>query len=229
MNRALLFRDPAMAVVAAMILANGIGCDRWLPRTPRAADGEPSAAPMREEPRPPAPPTFPVQQHADKSQLEETGNLPPTQAPLGDAAVPPGATGSSPAATPSRRETPSVNRSAGAAGSTSRSGVQTGGSARLSAGVALPQSLPDGTAMGFSVDYVLPGNLPTSASRTVWLIESAKGGSVVIPVVLAAKGNLSTFVQRMRPEHGPFQSYLAILMPDGRQLPISPKITMKSY
>jgi hypothetical protein len=101
-------------------------------------------------------------------------------------------------------------------------------SARLSAGTAIPQSLPTGTAMGMNVDYVLLDNLLSSAVRTVWVIESAQGASTDVPVRLDAQGNLMTFVTNMRPEHGPFRSYLAIVLTDGRKVPISPKIDMRS-
>ena len=37
-----------------------------------------------------------------------------------------------------------------------------------------------------------------------------------------------TFVTDMRPEQGPFRSYLAIVLADGRKVPISPKIDMQS-
>ena len=82
--------------------------------------------------------------------------------------------------------------------------------------------------MGMSADYVLQRTLPTSAVRTVWVIESALSGSRDVPVSLNARGNLLTFVTDMRPEHGPFRSYLAILLADGRKVPISPKIDMQS-
>ena len=82
--------------------------------------------------------------------------------------------------------------------------------------------------MGMSVDYVLLDTLPTSAVQTVWVIESAQGASRDVPVPLNAQGNLMTFVTDMRPEHGPFRSYLAILLADGRKVPISPKIDMQS-
>ena len=82
--------------------------------------------------------------------------------------------------------------------------------------------------MGMSVDYVLTNALPSAAERTVWVIESAQGASTDVPVRLDAQGNLMTFVTDMRPEHGPFRSYLAIVFADGRKVPISPKIEMRS-
>jgi hypothetical protein len=99
---------------------------------------------------------------------------------------------------------------------------------QLSAGVALPQSLPTGTAMAMSVDYVVQGTLPTDAKQVVWVIESAQG-SVDVPVTLAAQGNLMTFVTVMKPEQGPFHSYLAVVFSDGRKEAISAKADMRTY
>ena len=98
---------------------------------------------------------------------------------------------------------------------------------KLSAGVALPQPLPNGTAMGFSVDYVVLEDLPPSDGEIKWVIESAKE-STEVDVQLDSEGNLTTFAPTMKPEDGPFQSYLAIVASDGHKLPISPTIAMRS-
>ena len=98
---------------------------------------------------------------------------------------------------------------------------------KLSAGVALPQPLPSGTAIGFSVDYVLLADLPTHDGEVRWVIESAKE-SIEIAVRLESRGNLTTFAPTMKPEDSPFQSYLAIVASDGHKLPISPAIEMRS-
>ena len=81
--------------------------------------------------------------------------------------------------------------------------------------------------MGFSVDYVVNGRLPT-AGQVVWIVESARGGAAQFPVRLQQQGNLSTFAQGAKPEHGPFQCYLAIVYSDGRRTPISRKVEMQS-
>ena len=62
---------------------------------------------------------------------------------------------------------------------------------RLSAGTSLPQSLPTGTTMSFSVDYGLrqkPGN---SSIQYFWVIERTMGSPLAIPVKLTAKGTLT--------------------------------------
>ncbi len=116
---------------------------------------------------------------------------------------------------------------AGGASGTLAMGRLPAPSARLSAGVALPQSLPTGTTMGFSVDYVFAAGQPASNMKTVWVIEMAKRGAAEIPVRLRARGNLNAFVPGARPEHGPFQCYLAVVATNGQRLPISPKVAMK--
>ncbi len=82
------------------------------------------------------------------------------------------------------------------------------GTIRLSAGVALPQSLPTGTAMGFSVDYQFTANQPTGPVPLFWVIEGGKGQSVKQPVQMTSRGTLQGFVTQFRPEHGPFNCHI---------------------
>jgi hypothetical protein len=78
---------------------------------------------------------------------------------------------------------------------------------KLSAGVALPQTGPNGILMSFSVDYEAAGT-PANASA-VWVIERTTGKPAKIPVRLAnPQGNLVTLIQGWRPETGPFQGHL---------------------
>lgn len=81
-------------------------------------------------------------------------------------------------------------------------------SIRLSAGVALPQSLPSGTAMGFSVDYEFVSGQPDASARYFWVIKSAQGRAVKQGVHLDRRGTLQGFVLEFQPEQGPFQSSL---------------------
>lgn len=100
-------------------------------------------------------------------------------------------------------------------------------SVKLSAGVALPQSLPTGTTMGFSVDYVFQRGQPSPRMKVVWVIEGARGGKAEIPVHLRARGSLSTFVPGAKPQHGPFQCYLVLVSTSGQRQPISSRVAMK--
>jgi len=78
---------------------------------------------------------------------------------------------------------------------------------QLSTGVALAQTLPDGTAMGFSIDYKFLGAKPQPSTQYVWVIERARGEPGRIFVRLTEKGTLQTF-SPWRPEEGPFRAYL---------------------
>ena len=82
--------------------------------------------------------------------------------------------------------------------------------------------------MGFSVDYVVSGNLPASTGQVAWVIESGAGNDVTIPIRLDRRGNLMTVVPRMKPGRGPFLCYLAIVSARGQSMPISRKVTMRS-
>ena len=79
---------------------------------------------------------------------------------------------------------------------------------RLSAGVAVPQSLPDGTQIGVSVDYRVSGRINTS-SRYLLVIES-KGKEVEFEVKLSPPGGtLQGFCPAsVRPEDQPFRARL---------------------
>jgi hypothetical protein len=81
-------------------------------------------------------------------------------------------------------------------------------SIRLSTGVALAQTGPDGTMMLFSVDYEVTQGGP-NASGYLWVIERAHGASAKLDVKLTAKGTLETaMTEKWRPEDGPFHSHL---------------------
>lgn len=99
---------------------------------------------------------------------------------------------------------------------------------KLSAGVALPQLLPTGTAIGLSVDYEIVRPLPTSAQQVMWVIEAGGNRRVEFPVRLdQQRGNLMTFAPELKPEHGPFRCHFEVVMPDGARQIISPTAAMK--
>jgi len=86
-----------------------------------------------------------------------------------------------------------------------------GKSIHLSAGVAVPQSLPIGTVMAMSVDYSVDARLNPS-SRYVWVIKSAAGESLS-EVKLDNSGNLSAFFEQLKPEHRPFSARIEEITP----------------
>ena len=97
-------------------------------------------------------------------------------------------------------------------------------SIRLSTGVALPQSLPTGTAMGFSADYQFVQGEPSPSSPYFWVIRPSKGQPVKLEVRLKRKGTLPpTFVQQFRPENGPFQGHIE----DAHGNRLSPSIPLR--
>ncbi len=82
---------------------------------------------------------------------------------------------------------------------------------RLRTGVALPQTLPTGTAMGFSVDYEFVGDSPRPSSVYVWVLVRGDGTRAEIPAAVmnrSAQGTLQTFITTWRPDDGPFKCHI---------------------
>jgi hypothetical protein len=77
----------------------------------------------------------------------------------------------------------------------------------LSAGVALPQTLPDGTVMSFGAAYEFKEGAP-AADKYVWVIERAHGDVTKQQVSLKKGGMLAVVVPGWKPEDGPFKSHL---------------------
>jgi hypothetical protein len=75
----------------------------------------------------------------------------------------------------------------------------------LSAGVALPQLLPEGTQIGVSVDYKISGNLKSSR---YFLVMESSAGAIAVPVKLSPMGGTlqGFFPPSVRPEHQPFRA-----------------------
>ncbi|MGE0608093.1 MAG: hypothetical protein AB7O62_13445 [Pirellulales bacterium] len=116
---------------------------------------------------------------------------------------------------------PSTANSPSAAGSSATVKVT------LSSGVALAQTLPSGTAMGFSVDYQFAQGGPATNGRYSWVIVPAKGEPVSVQVPLEESGTLQEFFLTLRPEHGPFQCYLAEVVSNNRPNPISATVNLR--
>jgi hypothetical protein len=93
---------------------------------------------------------------------------------------------------------------------------------RIAAGVALPQTGPEGTLMSFSVDYEFAEGEPATAGYT-WVIERAHGAAAKQKVQLKKQGNLMTLVPGWRPEDGPFKSHIE----DLKGNPVSESLEMR--
>jgi hypothetical protein len=78
---------------------------------------------------------------------------------------------------------------------------------KLSSGVALPQSLPGGTTMGFSVDYQFVEGGPGTCAH-LWVIQPTTGQPVASLVSLSSSGTLEAFVPELSPDSGPFQTQI---------------------
>lgn len=87
---------------------------------------------------------------------------------------------------------------------------------QLSAGVALPQLLPEGTQIGVSVDYRIRGKLNTSS--TYFLVVTSSAGEIAVPVeLLPSGGTLQGFCPpSVRPEHKPFTARIDEQSPASR-------------
>lgn len=102
-----------------------------------------------------------------------------------------------------------------------------GKSIHLSAGVAVPQSLPIGTVMAMSVDYSVDARLNPS-SRYVWVIKSA-AGETLSEVKLDNSGNLSAFFEQLKPEHRPFSARIEEDTPGSdRRTIVSNEVALKT-
>jgi len=98
----------------------------------------------------------------------------------------------------------------------------------LSAGAALPQSLPMGTVMSFSVDYQQRGQLPSGSVNYLWVIKGVSGSTHRQPVRLKSNGTLTTIVPGLRPEAGPFECHLAAYRGSrGQPQPVSNSIPLR--
>lgn len=78
----------------------------------------------------------------------------------------------------------------------------------LSTGVALAQTGPNGILMSFSTDYSFEAGEPDPKCQYVWVIKRTRGAPLNLTVKLAAEGNLTTLVDRWRPEEGPFEGHI---------------------
>ena len=97
----------------------------------------------------------------------------------------------------------------------------------LSAGVALPQSLPGGTAMTFSVDYRITKGTIKKANKYGWVFKPSKGKPFVKPVKLSNKGTLQAIVPQLKPDQRPFKCYLIEVTPKGKTRKLCPDEPMK--
>jgi hypothetical protein len=138
------------------------------------------------KPTPPPPPPLPTPVSSTESQ-------------------PPSSSVSSPKMTVSAGKSPETNNQPEL--NSNPSSIPSEDQIELSAGVSLPQLLPEGMAMGFSVDYAVQSNLGTATY--VWVIERPQGKPEKIPIHFnGPKGNLVYFIPGWRVTDGPFHTHM---------------------
>ena len=93
---------------------------------------------------------------------------------------------------------------------------------KLSVGIALPQTLPDGTQVGVSCDYKLLKPSLNSAAKYLWVIESAKGEIAMEVQIKPQGGNLAGFLPlEIRPGDSPFQARIDEVSTSGSRVTVS--------
>jgi hypothetical protein len=204
-------RSGGLVCLVAILIAT-IGCD--LPPDPTLAGAGLKSVPESTAAGPPPPPSPP----SPSSALDA-----PSPAALSPPTVDSnrGAPESSPASVPSepaQQPPPPVDVAQQNTSPTPASGsLPAKPTVQLSAGVAVPQSLPGGTQIGVSVDYRVSGTLHPSA-RYALVVESG-AGELALEVRLAAEGGtLQSFLPlAVRPEHQPFRARVEMLLPGESQ------------
>jgi hypothetical protein len=91
----------------------------------------------------------------------------------------------------------------------------------LSAAVAVPQLLPDGTHIGVAFEYSLSGGLKSS-SRYLLVVE-CKAGEIAVPIQLHPQGGeFQGFLPlEVRPEHQPFRARIEEADTGGKRKQVS--------
>jgi hypothetical protein len=93
---------------------------------------------------------------------------------------------------------------------------------KLSVGIALPQTLPDGTQVGVSVDYKLLKPSLNSSAKYYWVIESRQGETAMEVQLKPQGGNLAGFLPlEIRPGDSPFKARIDEITTSGSRVCVS--------
>jgi hypothetical protein len=179
-----------IAVVLALVLWM-VGCTESSTPVPGQKSGGAATQAQPSSPPPAAPAAAPAAPAAPTAPIAPAAEA----TPAGKEATP------SPPATPAPPAAPAPSMPSSPLPTASTPSI------RLYTGVALPQTGPEGTMMGFSLDYQFEQGEP-SPEGYVWVIERAHGQPAKQQVKLSRQGNLATFVQGWRPEDGPFHTHI---------------------
>ena len=94
----------------------------------------------------------------------------------------------------------------------------------LSSGVALAQTLPDGTAVLCSMDYQWTSGGPEPGTEYVWVVKLGDGKQLTGPAdVKKPRGTIQMVLRGVRPDDGPFQGAVFVkeAAPGANLTPIS--------
>jgi hypothetical protein len=93
-------------------------------------------------------------------------------------------------------------------------------------GVAMAQTLPEGSAMGFSLEYQIISGGPQPSADYEWVIEPPDGRPWTTRISLQNGGNLNTFVTEWPPNPGTYTTYIRQLLPGGEPTVVSEKLKL---
>jgi hypothetical protein len=98
---------------------------------------------------------------------------------------------------------------------------------RLSQGIALEQTGPEGPIMLFSVTYRFVGELPNPESQYALVIEQPRGSAVGRPYKLQSEGTFQSIAEGVRTRDGPFTAYLVEITGEQSRRVVSDKISLR--
>lgn len=93
-------------------------------------------------------------------------------------------------------------------------------------GVASAQTLPEGSAMGFALEYEFTSGTPKPGVTYEWVVEPPQGQAWRRTVELAARGNLNTFVMEWPPAEGTYTTYLNEIDTSGQRQLVSKRLKL---
>jgi len=125
-----------------------------------------------------------------------------------------------------QRSTPSLGASNATSGAPRRPTTPTF-PVRLSQGIALEQTGPDGPIMLFSVTYRFIGELPNPESQYALVIEQPRGSAVGRPYKLQSEGTFQSIAEGVRTRDGPFTAYLVEITGEQSRRVVSDKISLR--
>jgi hypothetical protein len=158
-------------------LAHG-GCDQGAPAT---GSRSPAVLPAVETGPATVPPAAAGQQPPKNQDQVSAPSAPPASVP----------------AAPNTPPSPAAQRAAPTASS---------GRLRLSAGVALAQSLPDGTSVMISMDYEWIDGGPEAGAEYGWVVELGNGQRMSGAAnVSKRRGTVQGILRGIKPDQGPFR------------------------